>query len=159
MRSKELEKLIDHTKYQVFLLSCSAPLPMSFAVHSWFVVNQKGVISRWEVIHKKNLRKTSWGYLYMNIRPIFQGSLVFLTFHKYFWKNFKLLGYMEGDENSTAEKITEFILNSKDTYPYRDKYFVSGPNSNTYPQWVLNAFPEFKAKLPWNAFGKNIIKQ
>ncbi len=159
MRSPELENLIDPTKYQVFLFSCPAPMPASFAVHPWFVVNQKGVVSRWDVVHKKNLpRGKSWGYLYMNIRPIFQGSLMFLTLHNYFWKNFRLLGSIEGDEGSIAAKITEFITNSKDAYPYRNRYFALGPNSNTYAQWVLDAFPEFKAKLPWNAVGKGYLK-
>lgn len=33
-------------------------------------------------------------------------------------------------------------------------YKLTGPNSNTYTQWVLNKFPEWDIKLPWNAFGK-----
>lgn len=154
MKSLDLEKQIDSAKYQVFLLTCPVPLPLSFAVHSWFVVNQKGIVSRWEVVHKKNLRKISWGHLYMNIRPVFQGSPIFFKRHTYFWKNFTLRGYIEGGEGSTAHQMTDFILNSKNTYPYRDIYFVLGPNSNTYPQWVMKAFPGFKARLPWNAFGK-----
>ena len=73
---------------------------------------------------------------------------------KYYWEG-KLLGYIEGDENSTAKKVAEFIKNSKTIYPYCYKYSLRGPNSNTYAQWVLDNFPEFKVTLPKNSIGKN----
>jgi len=65
-----------------------------------------------------------------------------------------LLGYGEGGEGSSTEKMIEFIESSPRTYPYCDTYLLPGPNSNTYIQWILDRFPEFKAKLPWNGFGK-----
>ena len=73
--------------------------------------------------------------------------------NKFFW-NAKLLYYIEGDEYSVAKNIYNFIEKSKDNYPYVDKYFPWGPNSNTFVQWVLNHFPDFNIKLPWNCFGK-----
>src|SRR3989338_7205702 len=72
---------------------------------------------------------------------------------KHFWKA-KLMGYIEGSENSTAQKIIEFIENSEKIYLYCFKYSFFGPNSNTYIQWVLDKFPEFNVKLSWNFIGK-----
>ena len=64
---------------------------------------------------------------------------------------------IEGDENSLAAKMAEFIEHSPETYSHSKEYSLVGPNSNTYVQWILNMFPEFPAKLPWNAFGKNAL--
>lgn len=33
-------------------------------------------------------------------------------------------------------------------------YKLTGPNSNTYTQWILEKFPEWNIQLPWSAFGK-----
>ena len=48
------EGLIKKDKYQVFVFANPAPIPISFARHPWFVLNKKGIISRWEVLHFKN---------------------------------------------------------------------------------------------------------
>lgn len=138
-------------KYQVFLFVCPGNMPFSFASHSWFVVNKQGTISRWEVGFRKIHRKTSWGHLYKDLYLPFQGIEIIPFFSKYFWKG-KLLGQIEGE---VARRMTEFIENSPTMYPFVDKYFLMGPNSNTYTQWVLNHFAEFTITLPWNAFGKN----
>ena len=90
----------------------------------------------------------------MNAFLPFQGIQVLPFSANFFWKG-KLLGLFEGDENSVAKKMALHIENSKNIYPYCNYYRLSGPNSNTFAQWVLNNFPEFKVKLPWNSFGKN----
>lgn len=152
--------LINKNKYQIFLCSCPASIPINFARHYWFVVNRNGQISRWEVLHKKNLCKSSWGYLHKDIFPPFQGTPVFMSskmfkpFKKRYWKA-KLCGHIEGESDSLAHKMADFIENSMNTYPSCSKYLLLGPNSNTFIQWILNKFPEFGIKLPWNAFGKN----
>src|SRR5665213_3308221 len=132
MKSRELKKLIDPTKYQVFLLTSRAPLPVAFAVHTWFVVNQKGTVSRWEIVHLKNLCKTSWDYLDENLQAPFKSATIIPAYKKYYWKNLELLGEVSGNSESLAEKMAEFILNSENTYPYIKKYSLPGPNSNTY---------------------------
>ncbi|KKT01192.1 MAG: hypothetical protein UV76_C0002G0105 [Candidatus Nomurabacteria bacterium GW2011_GWA2_43_15] len=151
MNNKELEKLIDKDKYQVFLYACPANVPLNFASHPWFVVNKLGSVSRWEVLFRNTPHSTKWGHLYMNFFPPFQGIEIFTFSQKYFWKG-KLLGQIEGE---IAKQIAEFIENSPTAYPSCNKYKSTGPNSNTYARWVLNNFPEFKAKLPWNSFGQN----
>jgi hypothetical protein len=134
-------------------------MPISFASHNWFVVNKKGDISRWEVAHKKWSDETRWGYLYKNLHsPIGptpdSGVEIIYGVPKWHWDS-KLLKYSEGDENSLAERMVDFIENSKNVYKHREIYHFMGPNSNTYAQWVLNNFPEFGIKLPKNAVGKN----
>ena len=158
MEQQDFNKLIDKSKYQVFLMICPASIPFNFVRHGWFVINEKGNIARWEVIHLKNLKeKTCWGYLYKNFLPPFKGIRIIwpvpgLMFVKGRWQP-ELLGFTEGD---IAQKMAKVIENSRENFPYRDKYhFIPGPNSNTYIQWVLNQFPEIKIKLPWNSSGKN----
>lgn len=154
MDKDKIANLINTDKYQVFLLHSACPVPISFASHPWFVINKKGTLSRYGVNHVKNVGEKSWGHLAMNFLPPFVGLPVFLFYPKFHFKA-KLLGYVEGDENSLAKEIVDFIENSQNTYPYLNTYHFIGPNSNTYVQWVLNKFPDFRVKLPWNAVGKN----
>jgi len=143
---------LDKEKYQVFLFVSPSNIPFNFASHPWFVINKRGSTSRWEVLFRKIIKhKTSWGHLYMNFFPLFSGIEILPLYQKYFWKG-KLLGKIEGE---IAKQIAEFIENSPTVYPYCDKYSLVGPNSNTFAQWVLSNFPEFKIELPWNSFGKN----
>ena len=152
---KEIESLVRKDKYQVFLMASPASIPLNFARHPWFVINKKGVISRWEVSWRPGQykAKTVWGHLSLNVLPPFQGLRIFYFSSKYFWKA-SLLKLIEGDEGSVAEQMAEFIERSSQTYPYANFYSFTGSNSNTYVQWVINHFPESGMKLPWNAFGK-----
>ncbi|MBI5139380.1 DUF3750 domain-containing protein [Candidatus Nomurabacteria bacterium] len=154
MTDQDLEKLIDKNKYQIFVMICPTSLPILFAKHTWFVINKKGVFSKWEVKFNKN-ENPSYGYLHLNEGRPFQGiSKIYPIKKHFFWKG-KMLGVIDGDENSIAKKISEFIEGSKEQYKNRDRYSLTGPNSNTYTQWVLNNFPEINIKLPWNCVGKN----
>ena len=151
--------LLKNDMYQVFLFQCPAFLPVSFFSHSWFVVNKKGEISRWEVGFGGHQSEIGWEHLDINNWPPFTGTPMFFGFpgkHQPLWKG-KLRTYVEGgDESSLAYRMAEFISNSKATYSYRKEYHATaGPNSNTYVQWVLDAFPEFKAKLPFSAIGRS----
>ena len=148
------EKLIKKDCYQVFLFACPAHLPLSFAAHSWFVVNRKGEISRWEVTFSKPKRELSWGHLSKNLFSFFQGLAMLPFMSSICWKG-KLLGHTEGAEGSVAHRMSELILSSNTAYPYCEKYHLVGPNSNTYVQWIVDRFPESGLRLPWNAFGKH----
>ncbi len=157
MTSQELDSLIKKDKYQVFIFTCPCSMPINFAQHTWFVVNKKGVVSRWDVLlrlwrGKENGIKI--GYLYRDFMPKNQSLEIFPFLSWFHWKS-KLIKVIEGDENSIAHKMAGFIENSPNNYKYCKEYHLKGPNSNTYIQWVLDHFPELKIKLPWNAFGKN----
>ncbi len=150
------EKLgFDKRKFQVFLFVCPGNIPFFFALHPWFVINEYGALSRWEVLFRKTEREGTWSHLSENNFPPFQGIEVLPFVGKYVWRG-KLLGKIEGEE---AQQMASFIKNSPNTYPYTQKYILTGPNSNTYAAWVLNAFPEFRVELPWNTFGKGFASR
>jgi hypothetical protein len=146
-----------NAKYSVSLYISRANLPFFFAVHPWFVVNSNGVVSRWEVLFKKNSSNVEFGYIHKNYLPQASGIEIFPFTKKFLWQG-KLLGSLEGNAGSEAERMVEFIENSSLSYLNKDKYSFFGPNSNTYAQWVLSHFPGFKPKLPKNAFGKGYGK-
>jgi hypothetical protein len=147
---------VDNSKYQVFIYGSRTHLPLFFAWHSWVVINKKGSVARWEVLYKKN-KERSLGYLHIDDEPPFLGLSIFPLLRKFFRKA-KLLGFIEGDSGSLAESVVSFVENSKTTYPYLHRYFLIGPNSNTYTEWILHKFPQWPLKLPWNFIGKDYNK-
>ena len=157
MKNEDFQKLVKNDKHQVFIFTCPCSIPVSFAPHFWFVLNKKGELSRWEVKHLNWEHKTRWGHLYRDIMPPTKGLELFPSVQIWYWGS-KIIGSIEGDENSIAKQMVDFIENSKNTYAYNYIYSFIGPNSNTYIQWILNHFPEFGVKLPWNAFGKGYKK-
>ena len=152
----KFEELVKNDKYQVFLFTCPAGVPLNFARHPWFVINKMRSVERWEVFRIPDSYAESWGHLHRNALPPTQGIPVFSQskYPKHFWKG-KLRGYIEGGEGSLAQTMTEFIESTPNTYPYCNTYGIKGPNINTYVQWVLNKFPNSGLSLPWNSFGKN----
>lgn len=151
MNAGNFENLIRPDTYQVFLFGCPGNMPFSFALHPWFVINDRGVISRWEVLFRKGACKTSWGHVYQDFFPPFSGIEVVPSLRWILW-GAKLVGSVEGE---IAKRVAMLIWSAPEMYPFRDRYSLLGPNSNTFAQWVLNAFPEFGVSLPWNAFGNN----
>ncbi|MBP6884610.1 MAG: DUF3750 domain-containing protein [Candidatus Pacebacteria bacterium] len=153
--SGDFEKLLNPAKYQVFVFSCPASIPINFARHLWFVVNQRGLVSRFEVLHKIIEGKEHWGYLHKDALPLFSGTLKFPIFSSETWDDVKIIDAIEGDENSTAREISDTIVHSFETYAFKDKYSLLSSNSNSYVGWILSQFPEWNIKPPWNAFGLN----
>ena len=147
------KKLIKEDKYQVFLLTCPASFPVNFVIHPWFVINRKGVVSRWEVNFWRVETGTKWGHLYKDALPIHQGMRM-IAFSNLFWWKARLIASIEGDEHSLAARMAEFIVRSNELYSQSYIYSLIGNNSNTYVQWVINHFPEAHMKLPWNSLGK-----
>jgi len=150
MDKEEFSKMFDEKKFQVFIFRCPCNIPFNIFSHTWFVINKKGKLSRWEVLFRKKC-KSSWGHLHKNYFQLADGIDMFLFKSKFIWDS-KLIGIV--DKNSLAKKMINLIEKSKNEYPYRDYYNLLGPNSNTYVQWILNHFPKIKIKLPWNAVGK-----
>lgn len=157
-QKNDFQKLIKDKGYQVFLFVCPVSLPFSFASHPWFVCVRNGEVSRWEVRYRADKNSLLGKHLYHNDLPIFSGIEMFYFISKKFLWSGKLFGHIEGDENSLASKMYYFIENSKDNYPYCNRYHLLGPNSNTYAQMVLDNFPECGLTLPVNAVGKGFKK-
>ncbi len=151
MEISEFERLIKKDTCQVFLFASPTNLPFSFAMHPWFVINNKGMLERWEVLFRKKCKcQTHWGHLHKDFLPLFSGIEVIPFYRGLLWPG-KLLSSIEGE---SARQCSDFIKRSPQMYPYCNTYSLVGPNSNTYAQWVLNNFPEWQVKLPGNAFGK-----
>jgi hypothetical protein len=142
---------INSNKHQVFLCSSLAIMPFSIACHPWFVVNETGVVSRWEVLTLPDQADTSWGHIHKDAFPPFQGIRVLPFPPRWHWPT-RIHGKASGE---LAKNIIATIKTSPDDYPYPDQYKLLGPNSNTYAQWILDRHPEFGTTLPWNAIGKN----
>lgn len=153
MRKPSPEQLLKPNLYQVFLMS--NPSRLLVFTHPWFVVNHKGTVSRWAIGRAAVNGNPRFGWINKDALPPFAGVplFLFLGLHKPAWKPVAL-GYVEGGEGSLAARMTKCIESSKETYPYRNIYVPSGPNCNTYIQWVIDQFPESKFRLPWNAIGK-----
>lgn len=151
MREEEFKKIVKPGSYQVFLFTSPAPIPFSFAQHPWFVVNDRSTLSRWEVIFRTTAHPTSWGHLHKNFYTPIRGVELFPYFFKWHWEG-TFLGVVE---NEIAQLMAAFIELSPKTYPFCYKYFLTGPNSNTYVQWVLANFSKSGLKLPANAIGKH----
>ena len=153
MIEKDFVQLIKKDRYQVFLFSCPASFPFSIFLHYWFVINEKGKISRYEVLFRNTHQKNKFSHFYVNFMPPTRGIGVFPFVSKYSWN-----GDLEASiDGKTAEKMIKIIKNSSKNYPHCNNYNLLGPNSNTYIKWVLDHFPELKFKLSWRAIGKNYI--
>jgi len=153
MNEEEFKKLIKKDRSQIFVFSSRAMVPLSLARHTWIVSVDKGKISRWEILFLRGYKGKEWGHLHLNALTPTRGMRIFLYRKNFFWKS-KLIGSLEGKKGSTAEKISDFLKDCPRKYPLTHKYFLPAPDSNTFTQWVLDKFPEWKIKLPWNAFGK-----
>jgi hypothetical protein len=155
MNEAEFRQLVKPDLYQVFLFTSPAVMPFSFARHPWFVINDHGTLSRWEIfLHVEPGCRFRWGHLHKDFYSPLRGVGVFPTPDSRPWRSVRLVGSVSGDEGSLAHRMKEFIEHSPQAYPYCNEYSVLGPNSNTYVQWILSQFPECGLKLPWNSFGK-----
>ena len=149
---QKILELIEKDDSQVFLFSCPGNIPFSLAIHPWFVINRHGSLTRWEILFRQGANQTSWGHLHKNFLPPFAGLGVLPYFETHFSYKATLIGYEDG---GVAERLAELLEASPHTYPLLNKFFLTGPNSNTYASWILSQVKNSKLKLPWNAFGKN----
>jgi hypothetical protein len=147
---ESIARLVRPDDTQVFLLSCPIHLPLSFAAHTWFVVNRFGALARWEMIFWDVDFPTRWGNIYRDYSPPFVGIEVFPFTHAHRWPA-SLLGLLTGAAAYHAARVIE---QTPSRFPYRNGYRLFGPNSNTYTQWIIDRVPAFTVKLPLNAFGK-----
>ncbi len=134
---------------KIFLCECKAHIPFWFSRHSWLVIQEWVLFTRYEVLWQKDKKRNS--HIYTNAFPEFQwiNRIPFYT-RKYFASPI-ILGSIEWD---VAKKMIPIIKQSIDTYPYQATYKLLWPNSNTFTQWILNTIPDFPYKLSRNAFWK-----
>ncbi|MBD3225441.1 MAG: DUF3750 domain-containing protein [Caldithrix sp.] len=155
MNIKKLKKEIADGQYHVLLMTCPATLPVSFAIHPWFVCAKGGRISRWEVRFERNNDSVLGKHLYKDGLPPFSGIEMVLPLRKKLLWGADLFMHFKGGRGSMAQEMYDFINGNSGQYPYRDQYSLFGPNSNTYAQWVLDSLDILDIKLPWNCIGKS----
>lgn len=144
-------------------MDCPATLPFSFASHAWLVANRKGSLMWYGVSWRKAQEESEVfgghvcrgcvGYLHRDSHGVGEGIEMLPSIGRPLWKG-RVVSSLEGSEESLAAHMIAFMESSFCSYPYRDRYRLTGPNSNTYPAWVLAHFPEADLSLPWNAVGK-----
>lgn len=146
-------------KYQVYFLSSRVSIPFSLFAHTWIVTVRNGTYNRYDVWGWKNRGgDISSGYLTLNLYKPWVGVRIFpskIANSKAARFKVKLLHSEIGEKESLAHQIVNYLDNNWRKYPYKDKYNLIGPNSNTFPQWVISKFPSLNFKLPWCAIGKN----
>lgn len=154
-REEQLNKLVDPNQTQVFVCTSPSNLPISFGAHPWFVINRKGKLSRWEILHRKVRHGTVWGHLVKDFFRPFQGIEVIFSVRRFCWRA-KHIATISGVQ---AEQLATLIENSPNEYPACYNYFLLGPNSNTYVQTLLDSVPTLGIKLPFNCFGRDHIHE
>lgn len=127
------------TESSVSLWTTDIPHLGLIAEHHWLVVDDQGVLSRWEVWQDANVigcvgpvsyspdyQGESWDHLHKNLMSPEQGVRNGPAYKLHEWS---------GD---VAAYLIERIKSSPQTYPWRSQYrYWPGPNSNTYVQWIL----------------------
>lgn len=121
----------------------AAPIPNIelIAIHPWFVVKPANstTFHRWEVWQ-------SAGGPYDHVRLDLHSLTADVGGGDAF-----IIGELIGFD---AEAVVSFIEQQSPVYPCRESYFFLGPNSNTYPQWVLDN-TGWNISLPARAIGKD----
>lgn len=134
---------------EVFLCSSPANLPFSIAIHPWFVINDHGKLSRYEVLFRQiTSHPHRYGHVYKDAFAPWSGIEVFPYVHYWHWSS-RVLAHWTGD---IAERLSVVIQQTSKQYPYHDRYFLTGPNSNTYTQWCCDQ-AGVAYSLPGNAIG------
>jgi hypothetical protein len=117
----------------VFVLTCPAHFPFSFARHSWLIVSRGGQLSRWEVLYIKGFREPSWGYLHRDAMKPFSGIPI-VPILPARWRSQLLRTFKDAE----AERLIQVIESSPQKYPWCERYYVS---------WVLEQ-AGIKLKIP-----------
>lgn len=134
----------------VFFYECPAHIPFCFALHSYVVIQEWEILTRYEVLWEKDEKHNT--HIYINAFGTHQWINIFPFIKNRFFWTAKLRWYVQWQD---AERIITIIKKSIDTYPYKNTYNVLWPNSNTYIEWIREHIVNCPFELSWNAFGKN----
>ena len=146
----EFMNFVDKSKFQAFLFSSRVGMPYFFARHPWIVLNEKGELTRYEVMLKA---KPNGSHVYKRIRNFSVALKKYNRVDSPYWKKSCLLFKVEGE---SARKLIDFMKNVEEEYPFSKEYNMSsGPNSNSFVGWILHENKYLGWKLSWRHFGRN----
>jgi len=117
-----------------------------FATHTWIATKEKNAehYTVYQIIGWRLLRNLSALSITEDLPD-----------RRWFNQNPHLVYELRGEQ---AETLIQKIANAAKSYPYPDRYVTwPGPNSNTFPAYVLRQVPELHATLPSNALGKDFL--
>lgn len=131
----------------VSLWTSKIPMLGLIAEHHWFVIDDCGKQTRWEVWQLANAICNdigeSWDHLHRDLLPPEKGVGNGPAYKLREWSD------------ETAQYLIERIRSSPECYPWCSKYrYWPGPNSNTYVQWVLLG----EHRLGRKGLGKNYCR-
>ena len=137
----------DTHPHVVSLWASKIPHLGAIAEHNWFVIDDCGEQTRWEVWQTANVICNdfgeSWDHLHRDLLPPTQGVGNGAAYLLKVWND------------DTAYQLIQRIRSSPVKYPWCSKYrYWPGPNSNTYVQWVLLG----EHKLGRKALGKHYCR-
>ena len=139
-----LPELTQEDEPAVRLYASPIPRIENIAIHSWLVTYdpEDGAVDRWELWQEPDVGGISYGHVHNNLFSPEAGLGSGEPF---------VIAELIGAE---ARAVIEFIEQESPFYPCMDVFFLLGPNSNTYLQWVLDS-TGWDAELPASAIGKN----
>jgi len=148
MGERKVTALCQEDVDQVFLLRSPLPLPWSVAVHSWVVTSDAdNELHRWEVWQNAEIAEPSWGHLHRDLFDPCTGMPLFCR------APVRWSSSLVGSLRDGASSIISFLEQRPEEYPYTDTYRFFGPNSNTFPQWLLDRFVPADVEMSWRAVG------
>jgi hypothetical protein len=140
--AKMLPEAGDDKIARVYILSArTGGLKGAFSTHSWLVLKPKGATryDRYDVV--------GWG------RPVRKNAY---AADARWYSNRPMIDHMI--TGGVAEKLIPAIERAVANYPWQNKGDYSlwpGPNSNTFVASIIRAVPEFDARTPTTAVGRD----
>jgi len=138
---------VNENHHTVSLWASKIPVIGAIAEHNWFVINDCGEQTRWEVWQTANVICNdvgeSWDHVHRDLLPPEQGVGNGAAYKLEEWSG------------ETALYLMNRIRSTPEQYPWCSKYrYWPGPNSNPYVQWVLLG----RHKLGRKALGKHYCR-
>ena len=145
---------LNNEKLQVFIMYSRVSLPLPPACHVWFVINDHGLLSRYEGLDLRHKCSDGLdGYIFQDYFPPNVGMPVWITRKTPTWRAYTI-SVVEGDD---AQHLAQILRDSLQDYPHKH-YRLLGPNSNTYAQWIISTAGLTHIKLPITAVGAEFGK-
>lgn len=147
--------------FVVKLYSCPVPFPFTFAAHTYIVFEHGSTIVRYDLIPipLADVSDDRFGHIQKDVLPPEVGFRCFGKYPFNIGPRYKvnLIEKISGDADSAAGKLYAFMATGGlESYPFTHTYrFITGPNSNTFVQWIIDKVPHSGLSLPWNAWGKS----
>ena len=132
--------------YRLSIYSSRITFPLSFALHTWVVLESPDHgANRYEIHSFKNNQTEEEGMSIFCIPYVWSSK-----------KRFKSKCHYQISGIEYKDLILNLEQRIKD-YPYKNLYRpYPSPNSNSFTRWILGQNEITKnTPLPWNAFGRN----